>query len=116
MIKNTERSERSNIEKKVMRRVHTIHRLRPVVSLSMCSFVVGALALWGIGKEVWVARVFENMPRSSDLLSVGRFYFAAFSSTELLVQALVLATIVSCLYVVRGTVRTFSTLVTPAFS
>ena len=45
-------------------------------------------ALWGIGRAVWVAKVFENMPALSDVPAVLAFYFHAFLGTGALEQAL----------------------------
>lgn len=90
MIENTERSERTNhsdIERIVMQRVHLIRALRFAISSGVLSTLLSFFALWGIGKEVWVARVFENAPKHfSDLPS---FYWSAFMATDLAVQALV---------------------------
>jgi len=103
MIKNTEQSERTdnrtNIERIVMQRVHLIRALRFAVSGSVFSTLVSALALWGIGREVWVARVLQNAP--ADWLDLPRFYVAAFMHTDLLVQALVVLALFALLYVAR---------------
>lgn len=95
----------TNIEKNVMRRVHTAHALRPFVSGGTLAVVVGVLALWGIGREVWVARVFENMPHTGDLMAVVRFYVAAFLNTRVPVQALSLAVLGAFVYLARETAR-----------
>ena len=89
----------SNIEQTVMRRVRTAHRLRPFFSMGAVAFVVAVLALYGIGREVWVARVFENSPQ--DLF--GRFLYLvyAFEHTRLVVQALVAVTLTSTVYLAR---------------
>ena len=85
----------TQISDTVMRRVHAIHALRlftlPVVAL-------GALlaALWGIGKVVWVAKVFENMPALSDIPGVASFYIHAFLGTGILEQVLVLIAMGAC--------------------
>jgi hypothetical protein len=65
--------------------------------------VVAVLALYGIGKEVWVARVVENAPESVSLLP--QFYFAAFLHTHVAVQILSLAVIVSVIYLARETAK-----------
>jgi len=89
----------STIEQAVMRRVRTVHRLRPFVSMGALAVVVAAFALYGIGREVWVARVFENGPQ--DLF--GRFLYLvyAFEHTRFVVQALVAATLASTVYLAR---------------
>jgi hypothetical protein len=103
MIENTERSERTNIEKNVLRRVHTIRAVRPLVSLSALSTAVALLALYGIGKEVWVARVVENAPH--ELSALPLFYFSAFTNTEFVVQALSLVVLIAVVYLVRETAQ-----------
>ena len=89
----------SNIEQTVMRRVRVAHRLQPFFSMGALAIVVGVLALYGIGREVWVARVFENGPQ--DLF--GRFLYLlyAFEHTRFVVQALVAVTLTSTMYVAR---------------
>ncbi len=78
----------SVIERTVMQRVHLIRALRFAVSSGTVSLLVSILALWGIGREVWVANVLQNAP--ADLLGLPRFYLAAFLQTRLIVQALIL--------------------------
>jgi hypothetical protein len=95
----------TNIEKNVMRRVRTIHTLRPLVSGGTLAALVCLLALWGIGREVWVARVFQNMPQTSDFANLATFWFAAFTHTRLLVQALALVCVASVIYLARETAR-----------
>ncbi len=95
--------DRTNIERIVMQRVHLIRALRFAVSSGVLSALVSLLALWGLGREVWVARVLQNAPANPlDLL---QFYFAAFVHTRLLVQALILLAVAALLYVAREIVR-----------
>lgn len=101
----------SNIERIVMRRVHRIHFLRFFSPLVVGSLVLVA-ALLGIGRAVWVARVFENAPR--DLANLPQFYLAAFSQTELIVQLLTTLSLISLIYLARATARALSSLLTPA--
>jgi nicotinamide mononucleotide adenylyltransferase len=102
----------TNIEKNVMRRVHTIHVFRPFVSGSAFSIVVAAFALYGIGREVWVARVFENAPH--DFARVPEFYFSAFTNTEIIVQILTVITLISMIYLARKTAKLISNVLVPA--
>lgn len=104
----------SNIEKNVMRRVHVIHALRPIISLGVLSALLAVIALFGIGREVWVARVFENMPHTSDFAILSRFWLAAFENTRLTVQALTLLTVASIVYFARETAHAAATVLTPA--
>lgn len=86
----------SEIERIVMQRVHLIRALRFAISNSVFSTLVSLLALWGLGREVWVAHVLQNAP--TDLLEIPRFYIAAFLHTHVIVQLLVLLIIASSLY------------------
>jgi hypothetical protein len=95
----------SNIQKNVMRRVRTIHTLRPFVSGVALASVLAVLALWGIGREVWVARVFENMPSIAHVTAVAEFFALAFVHTRFVVQALTLTTLAAVLYAVYDAAR-----------
>ena len=98
-----ERNDRSYVEQVVMRRVRIIRILRLVLSFDVLAMLALVAALWGIGREVWVARVFENAPK--DLPALPRFYVAAFEHTRLIVQALSLITLVSLIYLARESAR-----------
>ena len=100
---NKTNENRTEIERIVMQRVHLIRALRFAVSSGALSLVISALALWGIGREVWVARVLQNAP--NDLFDLPRFYFLAFEHTRFIVQALALLTFVCLAYVAREIVR-----------
>ena len=91
----------TNIEKNVMRRVHIIYALRPLVSGGTLSVLVATLALYGIGREVWVARVFENAPQNFSALP--QFYLSAFVNTDFAVQVLSLLALLSVVYLARET-------------
>jgi len=101
----------TNIEKNVMRRVHTIHTLRPLVSGGALAFVLAGLALVGIGKEVWVARVLENAPHTFALLP--QFYLSAFTHTDIVVQALSVVALASVIYLARETAKLVSNIFIP---
>lgn len=105
-------NDQSSIERTVMRRVHRIRILQLVISTVVLALLTSVVALWGIGREVWVARVFENAPAGSEhLLS---FYFSAFTHTRFIVQALTILTLLSLVFLVRETVRFLSALSTSA--
>lgn len=91
----------SNIHTIVMRRVHRIHTLRALLGGAGASLAVLAASLYFIGREVWVARVFENMPHSADVLAVARFFTEAFITTNVIVQALILLSAVAFLWMLR---------------
>lgn len=92
-------TDRSNIERIVMQRVHLIRALRFAISGGTLSTLISVLALWGIGREVWIAHVLQNAP--TNFLDLPRFYFAAFVHTRLAVQALILLVLVALLFVAR---------------
>ncbi len=96
-------NEKTNIERIVMQRVHLIRALRFAISGSVFSTLIFALALWGIGREVWVAHVLQNAPANP--LDLPRFYLAAFLHTRLLVQVLSILTVAALLYVAREVSR-----------
>lgn len=100
-------TNQSPIEALVMRRVHRIHALRFVVNGFTASCLLLLLALWGIGREVWVAMVLHNMPHSS-LVAIGNFYLAAFAHTHLVVQALCILCLASTIYIARATAQIIS--------
>jgi hypothetical protein len=94
----------SDIESVVMRRVRTVHSMRPFVSGAGVAALVVLFALWGIGREVWVAKVFENAPHQ-DLIAAGRFFLSAVMGTRLIVQALIAAALAATIYLARETAR-----------
>jgi len=116
MNENSERVERtdgSNIEHIVMRRIRLLRILGLIISTGMLVALTFIAALWGVGKEVWVARVFENMPHANNLFAFARFWFDAFVHTRLIVQVLTLLTLTSFVYLIREIVRTISLFFSP---
>ncbi|HET9641421.1 MAG TPA: hypothetical protein VFP46_01050 [Candidatus Paceibacterota bacterium] len=91
--------DRTKIERIVMQRVYLIRALRVAASGSVLSALVSLLALWGIGREVWIARVLQNQPH--DLGELVRFYTAAFLHTHLIVQILVVLLVGSFVFLAR---------------
>jgi hypothetical protein len=104
----------SAIEKVVMRRVRTIAILRPFVSGAAFATLLALLALWGIGREVWVAKVFANGPR--DFVGHAFYLLYAFEHTRAVVQALSLVVLAAVIYLARETARVLAELVAPAFA
>jgi len=103
----------SAIERVVMRRVHTLRFIRPLMSTGALVMLVFVAALWGIGREVWVAHVFKNAPETGDMLALGRFYLAAFEHTRVVVQLLALTTLAALIYLARETARTLGSILVP---
>lgn len=111
---NNTMDNHSDIERTVMRRVHLIRILKLVISTAVFATLAFAAALWGVGREVWVAHVFQNAPTGFGPLIA--FYFAAFLHTRLIVQVLVLLTLASLLFLAREIVRFAFTLFSPSRS
>lgn len=85
----------------VMRRVRTIYVVRMVVPPVIAS-VLFVVALWGIGREVWVAKVFQNMPSVWNVPEVLGFVSGAFLHTELLVQTLLIMALGALVWLARA--------------
>jgi len=90
----------STIKKNVMRRVRTMHTVRPLMSGSVLSLAVLGVSLYVIGKSVFVAQIFRNMPAIQDVPALARFFLEAFLHTEVLVQALTVAIVLSAVWMV----------------
>lgn len=95
--------EQSHIERIVMRRILLIRILRLVISTAVLAVLTTVAALWGIGKEVWVARIFENAP--PNIGDLPNFYLAAFMHTHIIVQILTVLTLTSLIYLAWEIVR-----------
>jgi hypothetical protein len=98
----------TSISNTVMRRVRVIHAMRPLLSGSALASVLFLLAVWGIGREVWVAHVLQNfmeVERSGNILS---FLVSAFVNTRFIVQVLTIIAGGAFVYALHETARTFS--------
>lgn len=102
----------SGIERVVMRRVRLIRIIALILSTGALAALTALAALWGIGKEVWVARVFENGPQG--FFGRAGYLWYAFLHTRLIVQALAVLTLASFALLVRELVRVCADLVSPA--
>ena len=102
-MNNTMTDDRTNIERIVMQRVHLIRALRFVISSGALSMFISVLALYGIGREVWVGRVLQNAP--GNFLDLPRFYLSALEHTRLMVQVLVFLVLASLSYAAREIAR-----------
>lgn len=96
-----------NIEKNVMRRVRIIRFCRPMVSTQVLSLTAVLLALWGIGREVFVAQVFANMTSLSGLHAFMTFGVTAVLHTSVLVQVLLAVSVVAGAWFIASTLQTF---------
>ena len=97
-----------------MRRVRLIRILWLVISTATLAILTLVLALWGIGKEVWVARVFQNAPEN--LMTLPSFFISAFGHTRTVVQILAILTFASFIYLARATFCALSSVFTPSRS
>ena len=104
-------TNQTNIERAVMRRVRIIRILRPIISFGSLAAVICVLALWGIGREVWVARVLENGPQ--DFFNHTLYLVYAFENTRVIVQSLTIITLASAIYLARETAKGLSRLLVP---
>jgi hypothetical protein len=101
MMTNT--STNTDIERIVMQRVHRIAVLRMIISGAVFAVTLVLLGLYTIGREVWVARVFENGPQ--DPMGHLLYFIYAFEHTRFVVQALVVICVLSFLYLAREAYR-----------
>ena len=106
--------EQTNIEKTVMRRVRRISLLRIVISGGVFALSLALLALYGIGREVWVAMVFRNGPQ--DFFGHAAYLLYAFEHTRFVVQALSLVCLASIVYLARETARLLANLFAPVMA
>lgn len=86
----------------VTRRIRRINALRAVISVPALSSLVLLVSLWGIGREVWVAKVIANMPAISDLPAVASFFGSAFLHTDLVVQAATVIAFAALIWLAHG--------------
>lgn len=95
----------TNLQRNVVRRVRTIHALRPLTGSAAGAFVLLGISLYILGREVFVAQVLRNMPSISDLSAVLGFIEAAFFNTTFAVQALSVLAFMAGLWLIREIVR-----------
>lgn len=98
----------STISRTVMRRVRTVHAVRPLLSGASLASLVFIIALWGIGREVWVAHVLQNLEITARTGGLGTFLVAAFMNTRFIVQVLVILAAGAFIYTLRELARTFT--------
>jgi hypothetical protein len=98
----------SSVSNTVMRRVRVIHAVRPLLSGTTLASALFLLAVWGIGREVWVAHVIENMPSATDISALTRFLVSAFINTKFIVQVLSIIAGGAFVYAVHEFSKSFS--------
>lgn len=95
----------SRIKQVVLRRARFIRAVRPFVSGTALATVLSVGSLYALGREVWVARVLENMPSPANFAAMLRFFEVAFLNTSFAVQVLSLVLVFGMLWVARDTAR-----------
>ncbi|MDB5190110.1 MAG: hypothetical protein JWN49_436 [Parcubacteria group bacterium] len=65
------------------------------------SLVVFAGSLYALGREVWVARIFQNMPSLADAPAAFSFFLSAFRETHVLVQITILLSIAAMFWLAK---------------
>jgi hypothetical protein len=95
----------STISTNVMRRVRVIHTVRPLLSGTALGSALLLLAVWGIGREVWVAHVVQNLLSSIETGHVFSYLAAAFLNTRFVVQLLTLGALAALVYTAVDFVR-----------
>lgn len=71
-----------------MRRVKIVHGLRPFLSPTAFATLLFLGAVWGIGREVWVAHVLQNLAVVHSPEGALAFVASAFLNTRFIVQVL----------------------------
>lgn len=95
----------SQIKQNVMRRVHTMHLLRPLVSTTALAGVVMIVSVYELGRLVFVAQVFRNMPAVQDISALLQFFVSAYLNTDVAVQLFTLLAIFGVAWMVRDIAR-----------
>ncbi len=88
----------SQLGKNIMRRVYIVTYLRRILSPFAVKFYIASMCLWGIGQKVFVASVFHNAPGRIDLFGNINFFGSAFTSTKIIVQVLIVATLLALVW------------------
>lgn len=91
-----------------MRRVRLIRILGLIISTVVLAALTLGATLWGIGREVWVSRVFQNAP--TDWSHLPAFFIAAFTHTRFIVQVFAALTVASFIYLCHEVARFLASL------
>ncbi len=95
----------SNIKRTVMRRVGVIRAVRPFLSGTAAGISVLLVSFYEIGRLVFVAQVFRNMPAVQDIPALVQFFVSAFLNTDVLVQLFLVLTIIAVAWIARDVAR-----------
>ncbi len=87
-----------------MRRVYAFYLLHLISRGVPSRIVLLTLSLAGLFSSVSVGHVIQNMPQVSNVNALFSFYTSALSNAEILVKVIVLALVVSALFLARDIV------------
>lgn len=76
---------------RIMRRVRTAYVLKRLSGGVAASALLAAASLYALGREVWVAKIWQNMPSATHVSQFAHFFLAAFLNTQALVQVTIIA-------------------------
>lgn len=100
-----------SIKHKVMASVALIYAARTLLSATALKFYALLASVWGIGKLVWVSKVFENffVVEKSGIIAVGNFIISAFAhahtGVQLFLAVAVIAVMLLAVDVLRAATR-----------
>jgi hypothetical protein len=82
----------SNIERQVMASVGTIYTARALTSVTALKVYIFILSIWGVGKLVWVSKVFENFwaVEKNGLGAIFNYFVSAFTHAHVSVLLVLL--------------------------
>lgn len=81
----------SYLKTRTMRRVYAIWMLRKVTSPRVVKSMILLASIWQFKENVFVSRVFENMPSVGDVWATYNFFYSAMIHTQFVVQVSILA-------------------------
>lgn len=97
----------STIEQKVMGSVAVIHTFRRATSATALKVYTCVVSLYGLGSLVWVSKVWGNMANMGPAALL-QFWVSAFVQTDLAVQVLFVAMVVSAVWLAFDMARSFA--------
>ena len=97
----------SNIERQVMAGVGTIYATRQLTSLTALKVYALILSLWGIGRLVWVSKIFTNFMQveKNGIGSITTYALQAVEHTHLAVQLTLVVAIVAATSLALDAIR-----------
>lgn len=97
----------NKIQTQVMASVAVIYALRTLLGPTALKLYVLVLSVWGIGRLVWISKVFENLSKveKSGASAVGNFFLAAVEHTSTSVQLALAAAAIAALLLFFDVVR-----------